>query len=244
MNSLVAVFLIIFICNCAAMVIFYRILRSRFSPQRVLRDLRSEVDKLIVDLGREADRDVAILESRIKNLRALIDEADRRILVANREAVKKDREQSVIAETLGGQAAMPMDSIARGDGGGTSARAQSLREPSLDAEPSAATRGQAVPANPVDNRQLAEKPPAEKPRARPSPSAPPPPRNEAEGRPVTIYTRPTIKRSETPIEPYIPVRERALDMARKGFTAPMIASTLSLPLGEVELILDMNSSSL
>ena len=61
---------------------------------------------------------------------------------------------------------------------------------------------------------------------------------------MTIYTRPTIKRSETPIEPYIPVRERALDMARKGFTAPMIASTLSLPLGEVELILDMNSSSL
>ena len=229
MNSLVAVFLIIFICNCAAMVIFYRVLRSRFSPQRVLRDLKSEVDKLIVDLGREADRDVAILESRIKNLRAIMDEADRRVLVANRETVKKDREQSVIAESLGAQTPVPSAQGEQGEGDETAMRAQALRE-----KPYAATSAKAATVNSPDAQQSAEKP-----HARPTS-----PRKEAEGRPVTIYTRPTIKRSETPIEPHIPVRERALDMARKGFTAPMIASTLSLPLGEVELILDMNSSSL
>jgi hypothetical protein len=247
MNSLIAAFLIIFICNCAAMVIFYRVLRSRFAPQRVLKDLRSEVDKLIIDLGREADRDVAILESRIKNLRALIDEADRRILVANREAVKKDREQSVIAETLGAQSGKPAGASAQrgadeqrgsdeqGVGFDTARPSQTLRE-----APSTAPRAQAASGNAQNTREAAEKT-----RERPTPQpTPPSPRNEAEGRPVTIYTRPTIKRSETPIEPYIPVRERALDMARKGFTAQMIASTLSLPLGEVELILDMNSSSL
>jgi hypothetical protein len=244
MNSLIAAFLIIFICNCAAMVIFYRVLRSRFSPQRVLKDLRSEVDKLIVDLGREADRDVAILESRIKNLRALIDEADRRILVANREAVKKDREQSVIAEALGAQAGKPAGVGAqRGTDGQRGAGEQGVEvstAPTPQArreEPSPALRAKATSGNAQNARELAET-------SRDRPTPPSPPRNETEARPVTIYTRPTIKRSETPIEPYIPVRERALDMARKGFTAPMIASTLSLPLGEVELILDMNSSSL
>ena len=249
MNSLVAIFLIIFICNCAAMVIFYRILRSRFSPQRVLRDLKSEVDKLIVDLGREADRDVAILESRIKNLRALMDEADRRVLVANRETVKKDREQSVIAETLGAPAAVTGVSGEQRKEGSDAMRPKALRETPLDAQPVATARGQATSGISPIERESAERPhvrPSQTPTPTPSPTpaAPPPPRKEADGRPVTIYTRPTIKRSETPIEPYIPVRERALDMARKGFTAPMIASTLSLPLGEVELILDMNSSSL
>jgi hypothetical protein len=61
---------------------------------------------------------------------------------------------------------------------------------------------------------------------------------------VQIYTRPVIRRSEKQVEPFVPVQERVIDMARKGFSAELISGTLSMPLGEVELILDMNSSSL
>ena len=72
------------------MIVFYLVLRTRFSRNALSAELRSEVDKLIIDLGREADRDVALLESRIKSLRTLIDEADRRIVLSNRETAKRE----------------------------------------------------------------------------------------------------------------------------------------------------------
>lgn len=200
MSTQTAFFVILLLCNCAAMVIFYRMLKSRFSPAKVLGELRSEVDKLVIDLGREADRDVAILESRIKNLRALIDEADRRILVADREFAKKERESAVIAD---------------------------VRVP------------EHAKANPVSESRANQVTPS----VAVSASRDAKPQRPAE-QPVTIYTRPAIKRSEAQIEPLIPTRERVLEMARKGITALMIANTLSLSLGEVELILDMNRSSL
>jgi hypothetical protein len=202
MSTQTAFFVILLLCNCAAMVIFYRILKSRFSPAKVLGELRSEVDKLVIDLGREADRDVAILESRIKNLRALIDEADRRILVADREFAKKERESAVIADVRVPERAK--------------ANPNPVSEPRIN---------QVTPSVAVSAPRDAK------------------PQQSAE-QPVTIYTRPTVKRSESQIEPLIPTRERVVEMARKGITAPMIANTLSLSLGEVELILDMNRSSL
>jgi hypothetical protein len=226
MNSLVTIFLVIFLCNCAAMVIFYRVLRSRFSANRVLKDVRVEVDKLIIDLGRETDRDVAILESRIKNLRELIDEADRRILVSNREGVKREREKAIINDALGTPVPVTIDGMGR------EASAQPIPQPSVPPFSAKPTSTQAP--LPSRNEPASDRPPAEQAV----------PKRETDTTPVTIYTRPIIRRNENPIEPFVPVRERALDMARKGFTAPMIASTLSMSLGEVELILDMNSSSL
>jgi hypothetical protein len=185
MSTQTSAFIILFALNLLAMCMFFLFLRSRFSQKRILTELRSEVDKLVIDLGREADRDVAILESRIKNLRSLIDEADRRILVAGKESGRRTEEADIL-QSIG--------------------------------------RKESRPA-PVKAVQAEE---------------PQPKREE----PVRIYTRQIITRSEKQIDPYVPVQDRVVDMARKGFSAEMIAGTLSIPLGEVELILDMNSSSL
>jgi len=176
-----AIFLLIL--NLVAMAVFYGLLASRYSSRKILSDLRTEVDKLVADLGREADRDVALLESRIKSLRGIIDDADKRILLANRE---DSRRQQTVA-TLSG-----------------------LNEPQERREPT----GQ----------------PEQKPRAT--------------GESVTVYSRQTIRRSEKQIEPAVPARERVLELSMKGISPEMIAHTLSLPLGEVQLILDMNDSSM
>jgi hypothetical protein len=53
-----------------------------------------------------------------------------------------------------------------------------------------------------------------------------------------------VTKSEKPILPLVPLHERVLELARKGISPEMIALTLSVSLGEVELILDMNDSSL
>lgn len=170
--------LFLLISNLLAMAVHWLILRSRFSEKKILADLREEVDRLVTDLGREADRDVELLEGRIRLLRELMAETDSRILLGRREEEKRER--------------------------------------SLHVEST-----------------LASPPPA----AEPSPAVKP-------SEPIMVYTKPIIKRSERQIEPVIPMQERVLDMARKGISADMIASTLALSQGEVQLIIDMNSSSL
>ncbi len=177
-----AYYIVFTVVNFLAMLVFFLVLRARFSQRRILSELRAEMDRLIADLGREADRDVAILESRVKNLRSLIDEADKRIILASKETRRRDEASQILAAIADRPPTVP------------------------ETQPK---RQQASPAEPV-----------------------------------RIYTKPILARGDRQIEPFVPVQERVVDLSRKGFTAEMISSTLSVPLGEVELILNMNGSSL
>jgi sugar-specific transcriptional regulator TrmB len=188
MSSQTIFFIILVIVNMLAMFLFYLFLKSRFSQKRILNELKSEVDSLIIDLGREADRDVAILESRIKNLRSLIDEADKRILIAGKEILQRQEESDILQRIK-----------------------KPIAQPVIDKIE--------LPTQPLQE----VKSPIET---------------------VRIYTRPRIVSSDKKIEPFVPVQERVIDMARQGFSAEMISGNLSLSLGEVELIIDMNRSSL
>ncbi len=195
-------FIFLFVLELLGMFFFYLFMRSRFSRERLLTDVRAEVDKLIIDLGREADRDVALLESRILNLRSLMDEADRRIVLAGKETSKRrDAAETAVVLNIARQA----DSV------------------EISTEPAP----QILQA--VASAQVLQAPPAQVLPVQ---------------QPITVYTRPAVRRSETQIEPIIPLQERVLDMARRNISTEMIASTMSISLGEVELIIAMNSSSL
>ena len=172
MNALFYTALILLVINLVVLFAAFIRLKDRFSSARILGEIRSEIDRLILDLGRETDRDVAILEDRIRGLRELMDEADRRILLADREESKR----------------------------------KTLPE---------------IPAPEVTPEQTPE-----------------------QTEPVIIYTKPRISRRESQIEPEIPVRERAIQMARKDISPEIIAKTLGISQGEVDLILTMNDSSL
>lgn len=165
---------ILFFVNLVVFPIFYLRLKSRFSSRRVLSEIRQEMDSLIVDLGRETDRDVALLESRIQGLRNLMEEAQQMILLSSRETEKRKRSSEI--------------------------------EHQLTMNP-----------------HKEETKPVE---------------------PVRVYTRQSVIRSSSPVTIEVPLAERVLDLARKDISPQMIAKTLSVSLGEVELILDMNNSSL
>lgn len=193
--------------NAILMIAFYRRLSARFSPDRVLGEIRGELDRLVADLGRETDRDVALLENRIQGLRSLIDEADRRILLANREAGKRREETTTLAALSG-------------DSGGARVRGASD------------TVGGTVAS--VESDSASDS--AAGTRVRDSTAAPPPQEHE--------YSRASMARARVAnasrrVEPVIPTVERVVSLANRGFSADLIASKLSLSLGEVELIMDM-----
>lgn len=181
--------LFLLMANLTAMFVFYVRMKNRFSEKRILADIKNEVEQLITDLGRETDRDVDILENRIHSLRELMDEADRRILMADREEKKREA-QPVIPE-----------------------RPRDTKLVNADTQ------------KPVDKN------PGQK-------------ESREQNDPITIYTRAPITRSNREIPIEVPVREQVISMAKKNLSPEMIAKTTGISLGEVELILTMNNSSL
>ncbi|ULQ59813.1 hypothetical protein K7I13_00145 [Brucepastera parasyntrophica] len=99
MDGTVIFSILLLAVNILIMIIFYFFLKSRFSSDKILANLQEEVNGLITDIDKAADRDIAILEARIQQLRSLIALADQRILVAERE-VKKRQEAASLTEAL------------------------------------------------------------------------------------------------------------------------------------------------
>jgi hypothetical protein len=209
MDPLLLIAVLLFILNLVLMPIFYARLKTVFSPQKILANLKTEVDNLVADIGRETDRDVAILENRIVALRTLIDEADRRVGLARRETEKKSRE-ALILDAL--SETSPKPAVTEVSPGYSDFRKPD--KPNFDKFPETGAPEPAISA------------------PEPAISA------------VHVYNRNSFVRRPVPIQPSVPVHEKVIDLARKGLSAEFIASTLSLSQGEVELIININSSSL
>jgi hypothetical protein len=157
-------------------VLVYFVLRRKIArtlaAATVLREVREEVNRILVELNQTTHRNVTLLEDRIASLTELLARADKKIALARREAEKQELAERVYSELAG-----------RRQGPGTAF-----------AEPGAPPAGRSAPA------------PAE---------AAPGPQGEADP------------------------RTEAVRLAQAGLSAALIARRLSLPRGEVELILSL-----
>ncbi len=88
MNAVVVTVLL----NAATFAVLYIVLTRRVRREldagETLDAIRDEINALVVELNRTTDRNVGIAEERMRTLRKLIDTADRRIQLANRELEK------------------------------------------------------------------------------------------------------------------------------------------------------------
>ncbi len=83
--------------NIVLWIVMFRILKTKYSDEH-LRDLRKEVNLLVTDIDRAAERDIALLENRINNLRDLIDEAEKKITLAKNAEENRKKEKQVLDE--------------------------------------------------------------------------------------------------------------------------------------------------
>jgi len=83
----------------AASFLYFRwYLSRRTASEAILREFRDEVDKLVSEIDSATDRDSALVEERIRTLRALLDEADKRIALHSRELDKRKAEEKAYAD--------------------------------------------------------------------------------------------------------------------------------------------------
>ncbi len=88
--SSTALNIIILVINVILWLIFFIKYKKTFSPENILHSISDEVDKLLIEIDKSADRDLTLIEERTNNLRAMIEEADKRIQLAITEEHKAE----------------------------------------------------------------------------------------------------------------------------------------------------------
>lgn len=71
---------------------------KRTSKDRILAEFRDEVDRLIADIDAATDRDIGLIEDRLKTLKALLDETDKRILSYSKELQRRSMQEQAYAD--------------------------------------------------------------------------------------------------------------------------------------------------
>jgi hypothetical protein len=194
---------------CGFSFVFFRAyLRRRTGPERILAEFREEADKLIAEIDAITDRDAGLVAERIKTLRELLEDVDRRIAVYTREVTRGKNQEAAYAE-LG------------------------LKRPVLNARE---TRpGELKPFLPEKTEtESALSPKTAEPREIPGQN-PEAPETIGDGS-LKSQGGPRFIRSPKVIEPKPPsFAEQVEKLAKAGFSAELIASRLGTTLAEVDL---------
>jgi hypothetical protein len=244
MNSIVIV-IIICCLNILLWLFFFIQFKKKYSPKNVLAKIKQEVDKLLVEINRETDRDISLLEARIRGLKTLMDEADRRIALAEQEEKKRGKEQQVLqqlqslsAERQGAQS--PLSRAATGY------RQQHQKEPEL-------FNGETDLFNSMLDNTAAEVKLSKNVRIVRQqneilPSEPVPGSTSAksvshESATVPEYRGssdlPQVEMASEVVSPGKSLRSRILELSSGGFSVDIIADKLHVSVTEVQLIVDL-----
>lgn len=84
MNSFLVVVMNVGLAAAVYLLLIRRIDR-KLEPGRVVDNIRSEIDGIIVELNQTTDRNIGLIEDRVNRLNALLEQADRRLAVLKRE---------------------------------------------------------------------------------------------------------------------------------------------------------------
>jgi hypothetical protein len=111
MTTIPLVVSIISLSLCVSGFFFLRwYISQRTDASRLLEEYRDEVYRLISEIDAATDRDSRLVEERIKNLRKLLDDTDKRISVYTRE-LQRSRNSEAIYKNLGRGIREALDSI-------------------------------------------------------------------------------------------------------------------------------------
>jgi hypothetical protein len=92
---------VISLCLCVAGFFFFRwYIERKTAARELLADYRTEVHRLIAEIDAAADRDSLLVEERIKTLKKILDDTDRRISVYMRE-LQRSRAGEAMYANLG-----------------------------------------------------------------------------------------------------------------------------------------------
>lgn len=197
-------------------------LKRRTGREHILVELKDEVDRLILDVNEITNRDTFLVEDRVKTLKALLVDTDRRIVLLSKEVSRRQSQEEVYVELgkLRSPASNP-EPVVPASLSGTVNPAKAPAGPAVNP-------AQAVPGAALFSRSSGEA--AVSPPPVGSPSA-----EKGKAPPSGTYS-PRIVRSAVPLPPVLPpFAEQVADLYRAGFSSDLIAVRLGAAVSEVDL---------
>ncbi|MCK9171014.1 MAG: hypothetical protein M0P01_11435 [Treponema sp.] len=200
--------------------------KKLFSTDDVIAKTRSEMNNMILDINRNAERNINLMDDRIQKLKLIIAEADRHIALArveeeklasvqelrtavNRTPAAEKRAADIYKHTAGITKPRPESAYEVTD---TGIRAAGVQKTLFD-ESTKDSGTQTKMVVREDGTAYAEVP----------------------------VIAPKVYFSETPVEPKKNFNKLVTDFASTGLSVEQIAKKLSCSLSEVQMVLDMNS---
>ena len=88
--------LVLLCVNIILMIVFYRKTSRNFSQNAYRDRIREEVNRLIIDIERQSDHAVTVLEDKIRQIEKLLTDTDRHIALVEQEHEKWDHQKQFI----------------------------------------------------------------------------------------------------------------------------------------------------
>jgi hypothetical protein len=197
---------------CGFFFIYFRAyLRRRIGREEIFSDYRDEVEKLTADIDAATERDLTLIEDRLKTLRETIDTADRRIAVLVRELDRK-KTSSDLYTSLGKHAgskpgsAVPVTVV------------PVTEDPVMETD-----SGRMEAGDPAGTPEIAEAETAPEVRVIPAGTAADPERPESSDPPAAKS-----------------MGEKAAELAAAGFSPDLIAARLGISVSEVDIAITIH----
>lgn len=201
--------------------------------------IRKEVRALNIELNETADRNISLVEDRMDALRALLEEADRRMGVARRELERQASEREVysrLGRPLPARAAAGAEGDARPAGRPVRDRPEGFPEAAME-RPIAAPASPRGPA-PRDDAEARALPGGDGRQGAGSPAS----RGPAGDGPIRLdlgRRAPEIVQAKESVIPPKSLREEALELYFRGFSADIIAARLGATVAEIDLLISL-----
>lgn len=197
-----------------------------FSADDVIEKTRAEMDNMIRDINNNTVRAIDIIDDRTKQLKRLIEEADRRIALARSEEAKK-LTASALRDTLEKKSVSEVSRRAAN----TYKKNVPRSRPSPDA--SYAVTGEAEALAEMQHSLFDDTRTPVRTKAEMNVT------DDGASYAKVPVIKPDVYFSETPIVPKKNFTKQVLEMAEMGLTIEQIAKQLSCSKTEVQMILDM-----
>ena len=97
--------IIVTVINLTLWFVFFARFKKTFSAEVMLHDIKDEVNKLLIEINRTTDQNLTLIDSRIRDLKALTDAADKRLHFLQTEQKERAREDRILQKLSGDAAA-------------------------------------------------------------------------------------------------------------------------------------------
>lgn len=212
---------VILIINIILWIFCFKVFRKSFSAKGVLSEIRQEAEKIIIEINRETDSAITLMEAKINQVREIIDTVDKKIMLYETTLVQKENERQLYQQFSEFQQNQnPMQRAIKvykmNDNVGVSEHLPLFTENAgtSDLKKSKVSKKASVYEQNKDKSENFELDFSEE--------------NEM---PKVIQTE--------KIEPKVPIQQQIIKLAKEGFSADLIASKLNISISEVSMTIDL-----